>query len=324
MKLFLKSKIKEIVLFIAVIGLFLLAFLLYRLPMEAVIYPFVLCIVVFLVYMVISYISENKRKKLLSYISNYEDITATDIGEYKTVCEKEYRRIIKMLSEENSEMLARENAKYNEIIDYYTLWVHQIKTPIAAMNLTLQSEDSRENRQLARELLKIEQYVQMVLTYLRLDSPSSDYLLREYELDSIIKESVRKFSPEFISKKIGVEIIPTEYSLITDEKWFCFLLEQILSNALKYSEHGRIKIYMENQRLCICDEGIGIAKEDLPRIFERGYTGYNGRNHKKASGIGLYLCKRICDNMNIKISVTSQLGIGTTVSLDLGQYKITE
>ena len=162
----------------------------------------------------------------------------------------------------------------------------------------------------------------MVLTFLRLDSESTDYVIKEYDLDGIVRQAVKKFSGEFISRKISLVYEPLQATVITDEKWLSFVVEQILSNALKYTPSGSITIRLEpDKKLYISDTGIGIAPEDLPRIFENGYTGYNGRTDKKASGIGLYLCKRICDKLGHGIAAESKLDEGTTIILDLSQRK---
>lgn len=203
-------------------------------------------------------------------------------------------------------------------MEYYTIWVHQIKTPIAAMRLQLQGEDSDSSRELLEELQRIEQYVEMVLTYLRLDSGSTDYVLKKYDLDDIIRQAVRKYASQFIRKKIRLTYEPLSCEVLTDEKWLLFVIEQVLSNALKYTRSGEISITLEAPKtLCIRDTGIGIAPEDLPRIFEKGFTGYNGRNDKKASGIGLYLCRRICSRLNHEIIITSKVDVGTEVRIDL-------
>lgn len=190
------------------------------------------------------------------------------------------------------------------------------------MKLTLQSEDSPLSRRLSSELFRIEQYVEMVLAFLRLDSTSADFVFREYNADEIIRQCVKKYAHDFIAKKLKLEYEPVNFSFITDEKWFLFVIEQILSNAVKYTRDGGIKIYMKEPKiLCIQDTGIGIAPEDLPRIFEKGYTGCNGRLDKSASGIGLYLCKRTCRKLGIDISVSSELNKGTLVMLNLSQYE---
>ena len=176
-----------------------------------------------------------------------------------------------------------------------------------------------DNCELSAELQKIEGYAQMVLSYLRLESDSTDYIIRKYSLDKIIKQAVRKYSSQFIRKKIRLKYQSIDVNVLTDEKWLLFVVEQILSNALKYTNSGgEISIYLKpGQVLCIKDSGIGIASDDLPRIFEKGFTGYNGRTDKKASGIGLYLCRRICTKLGHQITATSESGIGTEITLDL-------
>ena len=236
---------------------------------------------------------------------------------------RDYQKIIADLEDEAERSARRATEKFSDMVEYYTIWAHQIKTPIAAMRLTLQSEDTETARRLSGDLNRIEEYVEMVLTYLRLDSDDTDYLIREYDLDEIIKPAVRKFAREFILKKLSLDYAPTGYTVLTDEKWLSFVIEQIISNAVKYTSEGGVKIYMdETGVLCIRDTGIGICAEDLPRIFENGYTGFNGREDKRASGIGLYLCKRIADNLGHGISVESVPGEGTTVRLDLRKHDL--
>lgn len=205
-------------------------------------------------------------------------------------------------------------------MDYYTTWVHQIKTPIASMRLLLEKEDSPVSRQLSEELFRVEQYVQMVMTYQRLDSDSTDYVFRQTDVDAVVRGAIRKFAPQFISKGIRLDYVPRQALVVTDEKWLSFVIEQLLSNAIKYTPAGCITIrFQDNNDLTITDTGIGIAPEDLPRIFERGYTGYNGRTDKRASGLGLYLCRRICDALGHGISIRSTPGVGTTVTISLSQ-----
>ena len=155
----------------------------------------------------------------------------------------------------------------------------------------------------------------MVLQYLRLNSNVNDFVLQEYGLDNIIRQAVRKYAPMFIRKKLTLHYEPLQRKVVTDEKWLVFVLEQILSNAIKYTSSGDIFIYMENGCLVVKDTGIGILPEDLPRIFDKGYTGYNGRSDKKASGIGLYLVKKILGKLGHKVLVESVPGEGTPVKL---------
>ncbi len=161
------------------------------------------------------------------------------------------------------------------------------------------------------ELFKIEQYVEMALNYLRVEDISSDLVFKKQELDDMVCQVIRKYAKIFISKKIKMDFKPTKACIVTDEKWFIFVLEQIISNALKYIKKGQISIYMKEKSLVIEDTGIGIPAEDLPRIFEKGFTGYNGRENKKSTGIGLYLCKNIMDKLQWNITVDSEVGSGT-------------
>ncbi|MFV0343280.1 MAG: sensor histidine kinase [Anaerocolumna sp.] len=203
-----------------------------------------------------------------------------------------------------------------DLMDYYTMWVHQIKTPISAMSLCLSDKENININLMQRELFKIEQYVEMALQYIKMNQLSSDLLIKEYELEKIVKDCVKKYAVLFIYKKIRLELKTPSISVITDSKWFSFVMEQLLSNAIKYtSEGGVIKILWEEDKLILEDTGIGIRTEDIERIFEKGYTGYNGRLDKKASGIGLYLVKRVCHSLAIQVRIQSELGIGTKVEL---------
>lgn len=188
------------------------------------------------------------------------------------------------------------------------------------LRLLLQDADTDEQRALLEQLQSVEQYVEMVLGYLRLESPSSDYVIRNYALDDIVRQVVRKYASQFIRRRLRLEYTPLNVSVITDEKWLLFVIEQVLSNALKYTRSGSVSITLEAPKtLCIRDTGIGIAPEDLPRVFEKGFTGCNGRTDKRATGIGLYLCRRILEKLGHTIAITSTVGEGTTVRIGLQQ-----
>ena len=303
--------------------IFAVSFLLYHLPIGAVIYPTLLCVVLGIIVMVFDFLRVKKEHEALSSIRSMTDVIAETLPKMDGIKDEDYQQILRLLSEEHSNYRTQTNRKYADMIDYYTVWAHQIKTPIASMRLHLQNEDSALSRTLISDLHRIEQYVEMVLTFLRLNSESTDYVIKEYDLDKIIKQAVRKFSSDFIGRKLSLVYEPLNTTVITDEKWLSFVIEQVLSNALKYTHAGSITISLENEKtLRIRDTGIGIAPEDLPRIFENGYTGYNGRADKKASGIGLYLCKRICSNLGHTITARSTVDIGTTIEIDLSQRKL--
>ena len=396
--------------YLRVIGLWLCAavcfavvFYLYELPLEAVFYALLLSGVFFSLAAVPGFISYIRRHRVLSELRTRVTYDRPGVlPQPKGQIEKDYSRLVQLLLEDRARILSKEDSLRTEMTDYYTAWVHQIKTPIAAMRLLLQSETQfsrndfpgkdgkiaehtagtedaknaadmedaentagtgdaentagtgdaknadgaegesgresgekdggcRENgelqslrEELLEELLKTEQYVDMVLQYLRLGSSSSDFLFREYDLDGILRQAIRKFSGMFIRKRLALNYEETGVSAVTDEKWFLFVVEQILSNALKYTPSGSISIYVEEegQRLVIADTGIGIEPEDLARVFEKGFTGYNGRRDKKSTGIGLYLSKRIMDRLAHSLEIESAPGEGTKVKIGLRRYEL--
>lgn len=287
---------------------------LFEVPSIVIVYPAALSMLILVIAVTIDFIS---------FLTSYKRLKYNEFPERSDAVEDEYRRMITNLKDEFEADKKKSADDYRDMMVYYTLWAHQIKTPIASMRLILQSEDSKSSRQIISDLNRIEAYVEMVLTYLRLDSDSSDYVICEYHLDDIIRSSIKKYRHEFILKKLRLDYVPTNYTVITDEKWLSFIIEQIISNAIKYTNEGEVRIQMRTPGiLSIEDTGIGIAYEDLPRIFENGYTGFNGREDKRASGIGLYLCKRIADNLGHGISAMSKPGNGTTISVDLSTRKI--
>lgn len=207
--------------------------------------------------------------------------------------------------------------------DYYTMWAHQMKTPIAASQLLVADlEEGRHKQALTQELFKIEQYTGLVLNYLRLQSFHEDLLLEKAELSSLVRQTVKKFSIFFIQERIRLNLGPLDRTIVTDKKWFGLLLEQFLSNAVKYTKNGSVSIYVEEDDLVIADTGIGIARSDLERVFDRGFSGYNGRLTQQSSGLGLYLSKKIADQLGISLSLTSQVGVGTQIRLGLKQESL--
>lgn len=299
---------------IVVEGVFASSYFLFDMPAVTVLYPLILSTSALIVAGVIDFVfTFNKHRKL----------TQNEISASSDPIEKDYQDIIRKLKEEEAYSRQKTTSDYNNMVEYYTVWAHQIKTPIASMRLQIQSEDTESARKLMGDLNRIEAYVEMVLTFLRLDSDSTDYLIKEYDLDEIIRPAIRKFSREFILKKLKLEYEPIEFKTITDSKWLSFIIEQVISNAVKYTSEGYVRIYMsEPGILCIKDTGVGISEEDLPRIFENGYTGFNGREDKRASGIGLYLCKRISGNLGHKIYAESKVGEGTKIFLDMRAKKL--
>ena len=216
-----------------------------------------------------------------------------------------------------------EREKLNDLMDYYTLWAHQIKTPIAASSLLVgEIEDKKVKNQLEQELFKIESYVNIVLQYLRLESFHEDLVLKKENLEDLVKEIVKKYAIFFIQKGLGLHLHDLDRTIITDRKWFVVILEQVLSNSLKYTSQGGIEIYFQEDTLYIKDSGLGIQDADLLRVFERGFSGYNGRLTQQSSGLGLYLSKKIADELGHQISIASQVGHGTTVMISFSEKKM--
>lgn len=216
-----------------------------------------------------------------------------------------------------------EREKLNDLMDYYTLWAHQIKTPIAASSLLVgEIEDKKVKNQLEQELFKIESYVNIVLQYLRLESFHEDLVLKKENLEDLVKEIVKKYAIFFIQKGLSLNLHDLDRTIITDKKWFVVILEQVLSNSLKYTSQGGIEIYFQEDTLYIKDSGLGIQDADLLRVFERGFSGYNGRLTQQSSGLGLYLSKKIADELGHQISIASQVGQGTTVMIGFSEKKM--
>lgn len=341
-KQYIRQNRKGILTFFLFCLIFLVIFGLYRLPVGAVLYPTLLCGAVGIGFLAADYKKAWEKHRQLREMA---ELTAELLEHFPPISSQDdadYQTLISVVREENNELKSQMNRRLTDMSDYYTTWAHQIKTPIASMRLTLQSEDSELSRKLMMELQRIEQYVDMVLCYLRLDSDTTDYVLRRVELDKVVRQAVHKFAGQFVNLGIRLSFQPLETTVVTDEKWLLFVVEQVLSNAIKYtfpgmeySQQGNVEeekkipptitIELETPKtLCIRDNGIGIAPEDLPRIFEKGYTGYNGRTDKKASGLGLYLCRRICNNLGHSISAQSVPGEGTTIKINLEQHEVTE
>ena len=235
--------------------------------------------------------------------------------------EADYVRCLQELGSAYDTIKKQLDTARNDSLEYYTLWVHQIKTPIAGLSLVLQNMDGDTAGVIKQELFKIEQYADLALRYVKLTDISSDLVIERCFLEDIVSASVKKYAVLFVYQKLSLDMVPTDKKVMSDKRWLGFILEQILSNAIKYTYTGGVKIYLQNEKLVIEDTGIGIRAEDLPRIFMKGYTGCNGRLDNRASGIGLYLAKKAADALGITITVDSKVGMGTKVTLAFPQAR---
>lgn len=245
-----------------------------------------------------------------------------------------YHRLLENQSIARNESESSAAIRQSQMRDYYSMWVHQIKTPISAMKLLLEAEreelgqlmcDDEQSQCLLSdnmdsfedELFRIEEYVSMALQYQRVSSTENDFVLEKVSVDGVIRDTIKKYAKIMIRRHIGMNYSGTGQEVYTDGKWLAFMLEQILSNAIKYTPQGFVTIETAEEKdrffITIKDTGIGIKAEDLPRVFEKGYTGYNGHADKKATGIGLYLCRQMADKLGHTIRMESEIGKGTKV-----------
>ena len=315
LKSYLKKNIKVYILFIVFIFIFFIMFYLYNLPLEALIYTGSFCFFTALIASFLDFVNYRESYKKLKFLEKniLNDLDA--LPKSLDIRIDYYHKIIEKLYEELEKLTQENRQKNTDMVDYYSMWVHQIKTPIAAMNFLLDNEEV-DQKILQQELFKIERYVEMVLTYIRLDSISSDYVITKINLDEVVKDSVKKYATIFINKKIKLNYVSHETMVISDKKWLSFAFEQILGNSVKYSgTGGEITIETCENKLVIEDNGMGIKEEDLPRIFEKGFTGFNGRYEKKSSGLGLYLCKKTLDKLGHHIEISSKVGEGTRIEI---------
>lgn len=309
----LKRNKNLILLFLIMSGVNLSVFLLYRIVIEAFLYAQAIILVFCILLLTVDFLRSLKKAKILETakqsVSNGN--SALPVPEYLE--EKKYQEIIDCLIKKINELDIMFADEKQDMQDWYTLWVHQIKTPIAVMKLNL-TEDEKE---IANQLFRIEEYADMALSYIRLGSEHNDLVIREYSLDELIREALRKYAPQFIAKKIRLNYIPADRTVITDKKWFSCILEQYISNALKYTNEGEITLSVQGDTLSVTDTGIGIAPEDLPRIFEKGYTGVNGRTDAKSSGLGLYLCQKAARLIGVTLSAESKPDCGSRFIMHL-------
>jgi signal transduction histidine kinase len=303
--------------------IFAAVFSLYRLAEEAVLYASGLCALLGLLLLGIGFFRERRKRREREDLLAHINLLPDTLPAAHSPAERDYQAMVLALRQFNRDIAADFMQERTQSLDYFTAWMHQIKTPIAAMQMMLQEEDTQVNRALMLELFRVEQYADMALSYLRLGDDASDFVFKSYALDPIIRTAVRKYAPQFVNKRIRLVYEPVDFMVLTDEKWLCFIIEQFLSNAVKYTDRGSVTITLSADRvLSVADTGIGIAAEDLPRIFEKGFTGYNGRSNRKSTGLGLYLCRRAADRLSHRLSVQSTPGKGSLFSIDLSHEAI--
>lgn len=301
-------------------------------PTFEILYGICIELFILVIAVIYDYYKYYEKYKNLRNVYNNINISAEGMPQPSDCIEEEYQLIIRRILSIYNDIKDEKYNAYKDMEEYYTTWVHQIKTPIAAMKLLLQdkSNDIDMSDEYA-QLFSIEQYVGMALSYMRFNSENTDFVIKRVDVYKVVKDAIHKYARLFIGKKLKLDFDEFSMNVISDEKWLQFVIEQILSNAIKYTRTGGITIYHENdldsnlpdddndethrQVLVIEDTGIGINRADLPRICEKGYTGYNGHDDKLSTGIGLYLSSRILKKLSHSLIIESEQGKGTKVKI---------
>jgi signal transduction histidine kinase len=279
----------------------------------------------FIIYLITRYLYYRSYYKSLSdIVENERDEIINRLPKPKSYEQILFHKVLTSLNNEQKDKIEKLYEQKKDYEEFITSWVHQVKTPISVNRLLIESNLDSPNKEtlnsIEEELDKIENYIEQALYYSKIDDFSKDYLINEVGIDRLVKEAVKKQAKTFIYKKINIEIDNIDLAVTTDKKWLSFILDQVLSNALKYtSDRGRIKIYglIEDkaQKLIIEDNGIGIKSEDLNRVFDKGFTGYNGRENYKSTGIGLYLSKKLARKLGHDIVIESKYGEYTKITI---------
>lgn len=322
---FLLAVRSQLFVFFGVLAMFGMIFVFNRQPFGLFLYGVELAAFLLLIYLIVQYTRYQGRYKAIKNLQPANARTLEDLSKSADPIDKLYEEKLASLLQENRELENLYAARQADQLDYFTLWLHQIKTPIAGISLLNQGSLSKEAKQISQELLRLEDYTHMALNYIKLEDSGAELDLAEVDLDPIIKGAVKKYSILFIYKGIKLDYQPSDMRVLSDGKWLQNLLEQILSNSLKYTASGTISIYAAPEKegvLVIEDTGIGIRPEDLPKIFNKGYSGFNGRLHEKSTGLGLFLSKKICERLGHRLDIESEPGKGTRVLIHMLRNEI--
>ena len=324
-KLFLKEKAITILLLlfgIITIEIFLMA---YNVGLFIKIYIPHIIMGLYVVSIAIEYF---KKKKFYDNLSNMleeleEEYLITEIINTPDFLEgKILKNTIETIDKSMLENVNKYKYMTEDYKEYIELWIHEIKIPIATSKMVIENNKNAITKSIDEELDKVENYIEQALFYARSNTVEKDYYIRKVVLKEIVNESIKKNKSSLIQEKISIDIHDLEIEVNTDNKWIVFILNQIIQNSIKYrkKENSVIEIYAnqgkENVILYIKDNGIGIKQGEITRVFEKGFTGTNGRlSNKKSTGIGLYLCKKLCNKLGIGIELNSVQNEGTEVKL---------
>lgn len=309
-----------VVVLLAIFLIFAIVYFSYDIYLEAYFYALFLCLVVTFIFLAYDFRKVSKKIAYIKKIDEQFDERYINSFSKNDVIIKAYNQIVKKMISDIKQKDLTKDKEIRDLEEFFIMWTHQIKLPISALNLYLDSNEDLNKRVLKGQIKRIQKYTDMVMAYIRLESDKSDFLFKSIDLDSMIKNVIKEFKLDFINKKLELSYTLLEKEIITDKKWFQFILEQILSNALKYTKKGGIKIYIVDEELVIEDSGTGINPGDVKRVFDKGYTGYNGREISGASGLGLYLVKKTLSSLHHSIRIESDVKKGTKVFIGLKRY----
>lgn len=303
LKNFLKENKVTFIFFFIISLTYFLVFLTYDLEKFPIIYGALINFFIFLAYFIYKY-------------ANKEKITFREVTKNPSQREKIILDELENIDKKYKGLLLAYNEIEGDLKDFYGLWIHEIKTPIAENKLIL-DDPNPDLDELRKNNKRIEDYLNILLGFVRYNSKTNDYVFKEVRIESVVKEIIKEKSYDFISKKISLDVGNLDFKVVSDEKWLGFIIGQLLNNSLKYTPGGgKIKVYCENSSLIIEDNGVGIIQADLPRVFEMGYTGENGRKLGSSTGLGLYLVKSIGKDLNLDIKIESEEGEFTKIIIN--------
>ncbi|MGX6969608.1 sensor histidine kinase [Vagococcus bubulae] len=322
---YLKDRMGYYLFVILISMMFLVTFFLYDLPIMAFKDGLLFVVFILLIWEVIDMRQTYKKHQALHQLINQETI---DNQLYQNVTvgngliEEDYQTLLKKISDDNQRLEHELSSEQRKLLDYYGMWSHQIKTPLAALQVLIETDPTATTK-IKNEISTIDGYLSMMLHYLKMTNLQDDLVLKSVALEDVVKKVIKKYRMFFIQKELSVTLESFQKEIVTDEKWLVFILEQIVFNSIKYTKTGGISIYLSGETLIIQDSGIGILPQDLPRIFESGYTGFNGRQHQKATGLGLHMSQNVANQLGINLEIESEVGKGTSVFITFSQYEST-
>lgn len=290
-------------------GLLLFTFKIEGLPLNALKDFFIISLLI-----VIFFLAFKLRLAInsIQQLAQFNSETLNNSLPETSVIEANYADLVRQLQRIIIELKAEKRNDNVALLELVELWSHQMKVPLSAVKLM---SETGETADLDLEIDEMLHYLNLMLNMVRLKQSSTDYHFETFDLSALASESIKKYARFFIAKNLSVDLKPFKYRLTSDRKWFQFAFEQVLYNAVKYTEKGKITIDCQDGILMVTDTGIGISSQDLPRIFETGYTGYNGHMTEKSSGLGLSQTKMVLENLDFNIDITSEVGVGTQIKI---------